>query len=126
VTVVKSADTGSTGRKVKSLIEIHKDEIVDSDGIPVPPKSMVELANRPYKHDWTEAWKKEWKGLNDYECFINGITLQRLKDMGVLQRVVHRLGGCVDKGSEWILSVARHRDPLADPVGMLRRDRSRE
>ena len=26
----------------------------------------------------------------------------------------------VDKGSEWILSVARHRDPLADPVGMLR------
>ena len=36
------------------------------------------------------------------------------------QRVVHRLGGCVDKGSEWILSVARHRDPLADPVGMLR------
>ena len=40
--------------------------------------------NRPYKHDWTEAWKKEWKGLNDYECFINGMTLQRLKDMGVL------------------------------------------
>ena len=28
--------------------------------------------------------KKEWKGLNDYECFINGMTLQRLKDMGVL------------------------------------------
>ena len=26
----------------------------------------------------------------------------------------------VDKGSEWILSVARHRDPLADPVGILR------
>ena len=26
----------------------------------------------------------------------------------------------VDKGSEWILSVARHRDPMADPVGMLR------
>ena len=45
---------------------------------------MVELASRPYNHDWTEAWKKEWKGLNDYECFINGMTLQRLKDMGVL------------------------------------------
>ena len=28
--------------------------------------------------------------------------------------------GLVDKGSEWILSVARHRDPLADPVGILR------
>ena len=26
----------------------------------------------------------------------------------------------VDKGSEWILSVARHRDPMADPVGTLR------
>ena len=25
----------------------------------------------------------------------------------------------VDKGSEWILSVARHRDPIADPVGMM-------
>ena len=25
-----------------------------------------------------------------------------------------------DKGSEWILSVARHRDPMADPVGTLR------
>eukprot|EP01048_Picozoa_sp_COSAG05_P029795 COSAG05_NODE_10001_length_588_cov_1.445808_2_plen_46_part_01 len=44
------------------LIDIHRDEIVDSDGIPIPPKSMVELASRPYNHDWTEAWKKEWKG----------------------------------------------------------------
>ena len=25
----------------------------------------------------------------------------------------------LDKGSEWILSVARHRDPIADPVGMM-------
>ena len=38
--------TGSTGKKVKSLIDIHPDEIVDSDGIPIPPKSMVELASR--------------------------------------------------------------------------------
>eukprot|EP01048_Picozoa_sp_COSAG05_P000083 COSAG05_NODE_2_length_63105_cov_159.292956_26_plen_57_part_00 len=26
----------------------------------------------------------------------------------------------VDKGSEWILSVARHRDQMADPIGTLR------
>ena len=50
VTVTKDAQstakTGSTGKKVKSLIEIHPDETVESDGIPVPPKSMVELAIR--------------------------------------------------------------------------------
>ena len=35
----------------------------------------------------------------------------RLKDRQMKQTV--------DKGSEWILSVARHRDPIADPVGMM-------
>ena len=38
--------THNQGKKVKSLIDIHPDEIVDSDGIPIPPKSMVELASR--------------------------------------------------------------------------------
>ena len=33
---------------------------------------------------------------------------------------VEKLENRVDKGSEWILSVARHRDPMADPVGTLR------
>ena len=40
--------------------------------------------------------------------------------MGVGQPDLLSHDGGVDKGSEWILSVARQRDPVADPVGMLR------
>ena len=39
------------------------------------------------------------------------------QDSGIFSQIT---GYRVDKGSEWILSVARQRDPVADPVGMLR------
>ena len=59
-------------------------ETVDNNGIPVPPSTMDELDKREFKEMWTAAWKKEWKGLNDHECFLHGLLIQELMDMGIM------------------------------------------
>ena len=46
-------------------------ETVDSNGIPVPPKTMVELEKREFKEMWDKSWRKEWDGLNHHDCFLH-------------------------------------------------------
>ena len=66
--------------------DIDPRETVDSNGIPVPPSTMGELDKREFKEMWTAAWQKEWKGLNDHECFMHGLLalIQEFMDMGIM------------------------------------------
>jgi len=59
-------------------------ETVDSNGIPLPPKTMVELEKREFKEMWDKAWRKEWDGLNHHDCFLHGLLIEELVSMGVM------------------------------------------
>ena len=75
---------GATINTAPGVPPIDPRETVDQNGIPVPPKDMVELSRREFGEMWVAAWKKEWKGLEDHEIFIHGLTVEQLESMGIM------------------------------------------
>ena len=46
----------------------------DERGIPIPPKSMLEIEGRQDAPMWWDSAEQEWEGLDDRGCFEHDIT----------------------------------------------------
>ena len=64
---------------------VEESNLVDANGIPVPPKNMVEARKRPDRQMWEDARLKEEKSLHDLGVF-EYLTYEELKTLGIVPR----------------------------------------
>ena len=60
----------------------------DERGIPIPPKSMLEIEGRQDAPMWWDSAEQEWEGLDDRGCFEHDITKAELKRRGINKRII--------------------------------------